>query len=296
MSPASRTISARTAAYSRSAAARIRSGVSAVGPHRVAHLPREEVARRAGPRRRSRAGRRRAGAPRTRRAPAARRPAAACSRGVDRGDRRVVGGAVGLGERVVDELGHAGELVDRRLRVEPRDRATVDADERGPRAVEHRRDPLEPTGDRRQPVGERREVAGDEREQARRRGGRPSSSGSQASSRSSVSAKREASSSPRSEVAVDRLVRRQVARAPRARAASGPRTRGARAGRPRSRRATSRRTGGRRCRSRRPGPGGSTRRGTARTRRRTRSRPVDAHRLEVVARSPSRGSVARRRG
>ena len=231
-SPASRTISARTAAYSRSAAARIRSGVSAS----------ERIVWRIFRAKRSRAepalavargqDRRRAGASRTRRSRAARRPPPARSRGVTAATAGSSAALVGLAERVVDELGDAGELVDGRLRVEPRDGSPVRADERGSRAVEERRDALEASGERRQPVGERREVAGDQREQAAAEEVDPARAGPRRPREARSRRTGAASSSPEHEVPVDGLVGASGRSAPRARAPSGPRTRGAPRGRP----------------------------------------------------------------
>ena len=95
-SRASRTISARTAAYSRSAAARIRSGVSVVRAHRVAHL-RPRTARRPSRPSPSLAGRttsRRCVSNAASAASRGRRPPRS-SRGCQRGDGRVAGALLG---------------------------------------------------------------------------------------------------------------------------------------------------------------------------------------------------------
>ena len=161
---ARRTISARTALYSRSAAAVIRSGREIGGPHRVAHLPGEQVGCPGAPRPRSPAGPRRAGGSRSRPWPpwrSPRRPQA----GRDRDHGRVVGVRIGLPERVVDQPGDARQLLEGGLGLEPPDGPTVDTDER-PWRRSRLRQAFEPTRHRRQPIAQWGELAGDQREQA----------------------------------------------------------------------------------------------------------------------------------
>ncbi len=69
-------------------------------------------------------------------------------------------------KRVVDELGDAGELGDRLLRVESSHRPAVVADERVARGGQDERHSLQAPGHRREAIGERRKVAGDQREDA----------------------------------------------------------------------------------------------------------------------------------
>ena len=160
-SRARRTISARTAAYSRSAAAMIRSGVRS--SDRI--VWRIFRAKSSGPRRASPslAGR-----------TTSRRWASNAAIGGpgrlggglqarrDGGDGRVLGVGLGLAERVVDQRPDARQLLERGLGLEPPDGPAIDPDERRRRAVEDAaagpRAGPPPT----QPVAERRELAGEQ--------------------------------------------------------------------------------------------------------------------------------------
>ncbi len=76
------------------------------------------------------------------------------------------GGGLGLAEGVVCQLGDAGQLLERRLGVEARDRSIGRPDERLDGAIDDVRQALEPLADRSEARCERREVPSDEREQA----------------------------------------------------------------------------------------------------------------------------------
>ena len=86
--------------------------------------------------------------------------------GQQRGHGRVGRGVVAaLAERVVDELGDAGDLADRGLGVEPRRGPVGQPDERDPGRVDHGGQALEPAGDRGQPDRQRGELACEQREE-----------------------------------------------------------------------------------------------------------------------------------
>ena len=138
-SRASRTISARTAPNSRSAPARIRSGVSV--SERI--VWRIFAANRSAPRRPSPSL---AGRTTSRRwaSKAARAGPGALGRGAQPRQRRAATAASSAPplrgrQRLVDQLLDAGSWLERRLGLEPADRPPGDADERSRARVEHRR-------------------------------------------------------------------------------------------------------------------------------------------------------------
>ena len=161
-----RTISARTAAYSRLGAGQHGRGRDVGVPERVAELGREQrLAQLGGPARRSGRPRRRGARP-SPRAPPAASSAAARRRGRSAATSgSVAAAASALGDRVPRELRHAADALGGDLGVELRDRPRrVRADDR-PGLVQRARDPLEPARHGREPHGERREVAGEQRVQ-----------------------------------------------------------------------------------------------------------------------------------
>ena len=139
-----------------------------VGAHRVAHLRRRKGRGRGGPRRRSPGGRRPAGGLRSGRSPSRAVAAAWVSRGVSASTAgSVCTRGLGGGDGVVDQLADPGQLLQRRLGLEPSDRPAARVRRASPRPPRTRSGSVSiRAGGRRQAIGQRSELASEQREEA----------------------------------------------------------------------------------------------------------------------------------